>query len=339
MAKNKIEEYLLGIHINKELLKIIQIDKNKAEVSLIHIEDLAGEELTSKRLKKVLKSIKHSLKTKVCSIGFSSENSFLKWINIDGNPKDMRSIVNWEVEQQHNIESQNFTIDIIDENILPEAISQTSNMVEEVNNDEDTAIAIKVVEKEEETNSKQIFVAGLDSNELQNTINVIKKAGLKPIIADIDALAIINILQYNSESEGKHRIIIDCNKSAISIIVENNGKYIDSDQILLPEFSTDKKIKKTASRIENSIVELLESLEIESLDSIDEIYFCGDIVANLEMLNLLKTHLNFDSVILNPFDALTLETELRNNIIKLAPSLVTATGLALRILDEELVAI
>jgi type IV pilus assembly protein PilM len=221
-------------------------------------------------------------------------------------------------------------------------------------------------------NHIDVLIASCNKDTLNDHIKAIKQAGLIPKIVDIDKLAVANALQLvienNSEINNNEIIgLIDIGATTMTLNVFYGDKILYTDKKLFGCQHLTKQIQKNynynylkaelAQRYhnppDNDYIELLESFKTNMTQQISRIvqsYYSshnsdklshllitggGSSIANI--IEPIYTKVGGDVSIVNPMASMSIASRINKQaLIKDAPTLMIACGLALRSFDENL---
>lgn len=212
------------------------------------------------------------------------------------------------------------------------------------------------------------YVAAVTNRLVKGKLHLVKKAGLKCAMVDLEALSLINCRNELEKSEGElSTAIINIGNSCTTFVAEDKDgrpfvreiKFGGRDIIDMLAAANDissneveeylfgkNGTKQEYARIlliacRQLVTEINKTLRFyeaqERSSAVKELLVCGGIAAANGLLDVLNEQLSAKAVLWNPFEKMRLRSlrspneALRNNIIRNSgPALAVAVGLAMR---------
>lgn len=217
----------------------------------------------------------------------------------------------------------------------------------------------------EEEGQMDVVLVALKKDIINEYINVIKEAGLNPIIVDIDSLALENMyeLNYGLDTEkcvalvniGASSITINMLKNGAAAIVRENsiGSNLHTEALQNEfglTFEAAERLKRgeavenvTAEEAdmvlrgvsEEIISDIVRSMEYftatYSSDAVDEIYLAGGGALISGFSDMLSEQTGIEVTLMDPFKNIKIPKKFENEMIQeTAPTASIAVGLAIR---------
>lgn len=231
---------------------------------------------------------------------------------------------------------------------------------------EDVTLDYYVIDVNEETNKMDVLLVAARNEFLNNILEIINDAGLKPVIVDTDAFAILNSYELNYEIDpDRVTALVNIGYDTTNITFIKDGKYHSTRDIaaggrlvfdaIQKEFRLNQELTHKAIRGEmeasidqdmlkatiiTSTEELLTGLElgfsyfksVTKVPNIDWIILSGGGALIPYLPEFVQTKLNIPIEIANPLRNIEYDPDMFSSIQpeKIAPLLSVAIGLAAR---------
>lgn len=231
---------------------------------------------------------------------------------------------------------------------------------------EDVTLDYYVIDVNEETNKMDVLLVAARNEFLNNILEIISDAGLKPVIVDTDAFAILNSYEINYEIDpDRVTALVNIGYDTTNITFIKDGKYHSTRDIaaggrlvfdaIQKEFRLNQELTHKAIRGEmeasidqdmlkatiiTSTEELLTGLElgfsyfksVTKVPNIDWIILSGGGALIPYLPEFVQTKLNIPIEIANPLRNIEYDPDMFSSIQpeKIAPLLSVAIGLAAR---------
>jgi type IV pilus assembly protein PilM len=212
----------------------------------------------------------------------------------------------------------------------------------------------------------EVLIAASKKEKLEDWVSIIESASLKPVIVDVDSFAVRAVVErvrqtMPHQGEGLVLGVIDIGAHTTQLTVFQDGKSVYEKQqkfggAQLTQdiarhygFSVDdaeaKKCKAELPDdyqrillqpfIESAVVEVTRALQLlftsTSLNRLDMIQLAGGSAVIDGLAEAVASRTQTDTTILNPFKGMSHGEKIRERTLRAdAPSLLTATGLAMR---------
>ncbi len=331
---------VIGIEISSTAIKLVELSQIGTN---FHIESYAIEilpenvnkDILIETLRRVVKRAKP--RTKYTAIAVGGTTVFTKYIRME------RGLSNEDIKTQ----------------VETECIQNINKSLEDIYLD------FQVFKS---NNHIDVLIATCQKNTLDDQIKLIKQAGLTPKIVDIDKLALANTLQLvieNNPELNNNEIIglIDIGATTMTMNVFYGDKILYTDKKLFGCQQLTKQIQayysynylqaELAQRYQNIPDMLLESFKTNMTQEISRIvqtYYSSHKSDKLSHLlitgggssipNIIKpiyTKVGGHVSIVNPMASMSISSRINKAaLMKDAPTLMTACGLALRSFDQNL---
>lgn len=228
---------------------------------------------------------------------------------------------------------------------------------------EELSVDFQILKRGLPGNTMEVLLVAAKKEKVMSHIELLKDAGLVPVIVDVDAFAVQNAFELNYEYEkGKTYALIDIGLSATNISIVTDGILLLSrdlqfgGQSFLEELQRKLGITSEEARAAlegvpahkpDQVLKIIESvgedlcLAIDrsfsflrtsgEAESVDRIFLSGGGAQITGLRSLLSERLGIEVEIINPFRNIKHKEELIGiDPISIAPSLVVAVGLASR---------
>lgn len=235
---------------------------------------------------------------------------------------------------------------------------------------EDITISFEVLRQFPETHEVEVLLVAAKNQIIQDYIDTLYEAGLRPVIVDVDIYAFNNSYAMESYAEAalETLVLVDVGHVGSRVIFIRNGLYHSSREIMPAGDYFAKTIQKQLKIPESDAVALLYGRQLphvsdvdlrtalndvfeefvsgfnmafsyfqktEEVDRIDKVVLCGGGVYVPGFIPFLANRLETEVVMSNPFACLRYESGLFRTVdpTKFAALLTVAIGLALRKVD------
>jgi len=184
-------------------------------------------------------------------------------------------------------------------------------------------------EKKKDNSVKEGVLIAMASKDVKRYLNILKIAGLYPVVLDVSCMAISNLFlksKYYSENETVCIVNI-CGKSA-DFAVLHGKDYIYPRSIYLHSASW---IEKTDYLIEN-LIDFLKYYQFKLRKKpVEKLIFTGGILEDSQFTKKIQKYIELDSILWTPIKDLKSNLDITDKEIKEYGSfLTTSLGLALR---------
>lgn len=344
----QLKHHIIGVDIGSHSIKIVNLKRIKDEtVAAIAVEEvypndfeLAGSD--SKLLSNFIKSIfkKNKIKTKNICTSLHGNDVIVKHITMPSvDRSELQQAVTWEAEQY-----------------IPYDIKEVN-------------IGFQLLPSDDGSKT-ELLIAASKKEIIEKQRNIIKGAGLKSEIIDVDSLAIANCFEQNYETSGM-KYLLDIGYSYSKFNIINNGMTLftrdapigvsefitglsDSLSIdaaasekMLRDFNVDNKdqedYEKIRGLIEEGFEKILASVISSSIEFFSKdkgsssrhklpLYVSGGGALISGILQYFEEKLDSEVELLNPFSRISIDlSKINLSIIKDREAIfATAVGLGLR---------
>lgn len=326
-----IMESILGIEISENAVKLIQRSLVTQTIDVVHSEPLSPD-LSAKPaylaevFRKILKQYRRQLKTKNAVVSIPSYMSFVSIVPIDPEDSDIDSQVEWEIEQQSVGKpgnSLNFDYTELTD-YQPVSIGEGPNA-----GDSD---AENIGAVQEKASHKYYLAAGASRERIEAITNALKKAKVRPLIMDVDILALANVFEFSYPEDQLEFIgIIHVSADKVSAILVRNGTYVDSFIRVVLNQGDIAGLKKLGQSIQREF----ENRASKSIGGgvVKKIMLAGENVLNAGYREALSSGFSKPVEVLDPFRRITIQAKIEKNVSQLGPAFAVVVGLTLRTPD------
>ncbi len=230
---------------------------------------------------------------------------------------------------------------------------------------EDVSLDFQILGPAEEENMMDVIIVAVKKDKINEYVSVVKEAGLNPVIVDVDAFALENMYELNSEvKEGENIALVNIGASMININILKGGISVftrDSSvggnlitEALQKEFTISytnaEKLKQGESvegvskedvdtilhsSFEDIFTEISRSFDYfrdtTNYENINEIILSGGVALTEDFAISLSERVGIKVNIAEPFRNISIpDTFDKEYIEKVSPLVAVAVGLALR---------
>jgi type IV pilus assembly protein PilM len=340
----------LGLDIGASSIKLIQLKQDRKGVHLVAFDmTVLPEEsvvdgvlmnfgVVVETIKEMVK--KGKIRNKEVAFSLSGNSVIIKKINLpEMTPEELEDSIQWEAEQY-------IPFDINDVNV-----------------------DVQILNPQAGQGQMDVLLVAAKKDVIDDYMSVIREAGLKPVVADVDTFAIQNAFELNYGYPPNETIcLVNVGASVININVIMDGITIFTRDIALggalltteiqrhlnvsfeeaEHYKTlgegnitnntiAKEVERLAKKISHTLVtEMQRSLDFFAATTVNadisRLYLCGGAAYTPTLLKSMETGLAVPVEIVNPFKNVMIDSKRFDvNLLQtVAPVATVATGLGLR---------
>ncbi len=346
-GKRKKGKTILGLDIGSRYLKLVEVKKESKGFRLLSygIEELPPEAIVGKEImdRQVVIDKLTQLREK-CS------------------PQDNRAVINIA---GRGVIVKKITMPYVSDKELEEAVQW--QVRENIPFDlSDVSWDYRVLRKDEISQEIEILLVAAKNDVVYNLLDIVKSSGYKPVVIDLDPMALLNLLaNIDYLSQNERCAVINIGYETTGVLLIRNGTYNTNREIPIAtkvyiealmrflDLPADKAtsalvgketeghdiedIRRIAESINEKLAEHLERLfpdfrPIGEEESLDKIYLSGGGANIIGLREFLANRYNIPVEIMDPLPHFKMDADLINDEEKplIAPLLSTALGLAIR---------
>jgi Tfp pilus assembly PilM family ATPase len=351
---NKSLDYILGIEIAEQSLRLVQRHIPSNTIDLVHIEPISLSEIALRDrlaalLKHVVKVYRKLLRTRYAVISLPYSMTFIRTLILEKGAGELREQIEWEIEQGMVGKSGKYVFDWIElqpgrpkskaetgsnAGMGAEEADQEKELEDEVTSEGGTskkktpAPAHPPVSADHGT---PYLVVAVEEEHLRWMEDSLKKVRIIPTICDVDVLALINAFTLNyPEEKAQNEALVYLTGSQALMALAWDGRYIDSASVSPIKLDTPDDLRQSIQRIETGLRELGAANRTE----IKHCFICGDAAADARFRDSLLAAFTLPVEVLNPFRNVSVAQEIKGQVLAVSPALAVVTGLTLRTPEE-----
>jgi Tfp pilus assembly PilM family ATPase len=306
----KSEEYILGIEISEQALRVVQRHLPSNVIDLAHIEPfplpqaLSGKGLAM-LLRRVARIYRPLLRARIAAVSLPYSTTFIRALELDSGG-DLKEQIEWEIEQAIVGKSGNYAFD------------WTSPPAGGIGG--------------------RTLVVAAEEERIRWMEDSCRKVKIVPVVCDADVLALINIFAFTYPgglAEGAALIYLTGAQALICLTVD--GNYVDSERIDGIKVDSEDAILQSVKLIEDEVA-VLSALSgatgTQGPLEVKRCFLCGDAAADARVRDPLLAAFKTPVEILNPFRSMFIAEEIKSQVLMAAPALAVVAGLTLRTPEE-----
>jgi type IV pilus assembly protein PilM len=341
----------VGLDIGNRSLKLVEIKELKGELHLtaIGVKELPSGVIDSGDIKD-----KNAFIDAVTTLVDQCDPNIIDVVISLGGQGILSDKFNVKIDPSENVE----------ETILWEASQRSPFDVEDI------TLSYKILRQFPEKNEVEVLLVAAKNFIMQNYIDTLYEAGLRPVVVDVDTYAFNNCYAMESVAEATldTLVLIDIGYVGCRVIFVKNGLYHSSREITTAGDFFIKTLQKQLKVPEQDAQALLQGRELpnvlqedfdsslsyaleefgssfdmafsylkktEDVDSVDKVVLCGGGAYIPNILPFLSDRMDAEVVRSNPFNFLRYDPGLFRDINpeQISALLTVAVGLALRKVD------
>ena len=326
------KENIVGLDIGTSTIKVVQLLKFKEGYSLIKasIEEVgfnADEKVKLAALERLFKRAKISQKE--VNVSIEGPSVIIRNIQLPKMSKaDLKNAIKFEAEKY-----------------IPYSINEV-------------LVDCQIIS--EAQNNMRVLLVAAKKDAVNDKIQLVQKAGLRPWVVDIDSFALINAFNLKNEDSDKTIALLNIGNEAtsVNIICGNLFKFTRNipvggkrvTEVIAENFKIDltqaEELKKNPGDRKQELNEIclnaMREMAIEIKSSFDyyenqheegvsKIFISGGVAINESMANFLSENMDLEVNRWSVFDKVgVVSKSLKETLTPIQDYLVVATGLALR---------
>ncbi len=341
---------IIGIEISSKGLKLVQRDIDKNEIILIHADTLVVSPIDDhssfyKPLKESIKHCKKVLKTKNTVFSVPLVAAHLRRLQIDPDAGDIRGQILWDYEQQSigkGVENPVISWAKIN------ASSLNSVSLEKVGDSSEPLTDTPDTEKPDDTEAadekdvqikpfdpQTLISVSMDREVLSSLVTSMKRAGLLPVVCDVDAFALYNLfLEGYPEELGDPCYIIDAAADRTIVLWNNEGVLLEADSVAGLDWTGAEAVARSVAKLKARMADMANGHTEIKLP--EKFFFSGEVAADARLREIVFAEMGMVGELLDPFRAVAASEAIKSQADLFGPALAVSIGLTLRSGEEDL---